>query len=48
MVEIEPPVKLDNSSNEPSRDYVLNQANQSDFDYPQVGALSRIAPPNFL
>ena len=37
MDEIDPPVKLDDPSNEPSRQYLLSVDNNPDFDYPQVG-----------
>lgn len=44
MAEIEPPVTLDNPANEASKDYVLQQANQPEFDYPQVGAFRHPTP----
>lgn len=37
MDEIDPPVKLDDPSNESSKQYLLGIANTQDFDYPQVG-----------
>jgi hypothetical protein len=37
MDEIDPPVKLDDPSNEPSKQYLLSVDNNPDFDYPQVG-----------
>uniref|UniRef100_A0A914DMS6 Guanine nucleotide-binding protein G(s) subunit alpha n=1 Tax=Acrobeloides nanus TaxID=290746 RepID=A0A914DMS6_9BILA len=36
MDEIDPPVKLDDPSNEPSKQYLLSVDNNPDFDYPQV------------
>lgn len=36
MSDIDPPVKLDDSGNEESMRYILDEANQPDFDYPQV------------
>lgn len=36
MSEIDPPVQLDNPSNQPSKEYLLTTAVSPDFDYPQV------------
>lgn len=39
MDEISPPVRLDDPSNEPSKQYLIEVGNplKTDFDYPQVG-----------
>uniref|UniRef100_A0A915ACQ2 Guanine nucleotide-binding protein G(s) subunit alpha n=1 Tax=Parascaris univalens TaxID=6257 RepID=A0A915ACQ2_PARUN len=36
MEEIDPPVQLDDPSNEPSKEYLLTTACAPDFDYPQI------------
>ncbi|CAD5208946.1 unnamed protein product [Bursaphelenchus xylophilus] len=36
MSEIDPPVQLDNPENEASKRYILDEANEPDFEYPQV------------
>ena len=36
MDQIDPPVKLDDPANEPSKSYILSSAQSPDFDYPQV------------
>lgn len=39
MDEIEPNVKIDDPSVDPSRQYILSIANTPDFDYPQVSTI---------